>query len=70
MDMRNMLCQGMAVNHNIVKVYDEEFSFHWLQDAVPHAHERAGCVHQAKRQDSPLIQAKFSGKGCLLPVGS
>jgi len=62
-----MFRQSTAVNHNIIKVYDNEFSFHWFQDAVHHAHELAGCVRQAKWQESPLVQAKFSGKGRLLP---
>jgi len=54
-DMYEVLLRGMAVNDNIVKVYDDEFAFHWFQDAVHHAHELAGCVRQAKWQDSPLV---------------
>jgi hypothetical protein len=53
--MYDMLRQGTAVNHNIVKVYDDEFPFHWLQDAVHQSHELAGCIRQAKGQDSPLV---------------
>jgi len=29
-DMYDMFCQGTAGNHNIVKVYDDEFAFHWF----------------------------------------
>jgi hypothetical protein len=54
-DMYDVFRQGTAVNHNIVKVYDNEFAFHWFQDAVHHAHKLAGCVRQAKRQDSLLV---------------
>ena len=63
-----MFYQGNAANHNVVKVSDDEFAFHWLQDAIHHAHELAGCTSQATRLDSPLVQTKFSSGGCLLPV--
>jgi hypothetical protein len=66
--MYDMLRQGTGVNFTIVKVYEDEFLFHWLQDAIHHAHELAGCVCQAIWQDSPLVQVKFSGKGPLLSV--
>jgi hypothetical protein len=42
---------------------------HWFQDAVHYSHELAGCICQAKWQDSPLVLTKFSRKGRLLPVG-
>jgi len=67
--MYDVFRQSTAVNHNIGKVYDDEFVFHWLQDAVHHTDELAGCVRLAKRQDSPLIQTKFSGESRLLTVG-
>jgi len=41
LDKYDICCKGMAVNCNIVKVYDDEFAFHWLLDAVHHAHELA-----------------------------
>jgi hypothetical protein len=53
--------QGTAVNYNIVKVYVNEFSCHWLQDALHREHQLAGSVRQAKWQDSPLGKAKFIG---------
>jgi hypothetical protein len=46
--MYDLLSQGTAVNHNIVKVSDNEFPFHWLQDAIHHEHELVGCICQAK----------------------
>jgi len=64
-----MLRQGTAVNPHIVDVYDDVLFFHWLPDAIHHVHELAGCIRQAKQQDSPIVQAIFSGKGRLLPVG-
>jgi len=64
-DMHDMFRQGTAVNHNIIQVHDDESVFHWLQDAVRHAHELAGFLCQAKWQDSPLIETKLSGEGCL-----
>jgi len=54
-DMYNVFRQGTAVNHNIVKQYNDEIVFHPCQDAAHHAHDLAGCVRQAKRQDSPLV---------------
>jgi len=53
--MYDMFRQSTAENHNIVKVYDDELAFHLLYDAIHHAPELAGCVHLAKRQDSPLV---------------
>jgi len=53
-DMYDVFCQGTAGNHNIVKVYDDEFAFHSFQDAIHYAHEVVGCICQAKRQVSPL----------------
>jgi hypothetical protein len=67
--MYDMFCQRTAVNHNIIEVQDDQFVFHSLQNAVHHPHKLAGCIRQAKRQDSPLIHTKCSGEGCLLPVG-
>ena len=68
-DMYNVFHQSMAVNHIIVKVYHDEFVFHWLQDAIHHVHEVAGCIQQAKWQDSPLVQTTRSCQGPLLPIG-
>ena len=67
-DMYDMFPQGTAENNHIVEVHDNEIAFYWLQDAVHHAHEQAGCVHQATWQDSSLLQSEFSGEGHLLPV--
>jgi len=64
-----MVRQGTTVNHNIVEVHNDDFAFHWLHDAIHHAHELTGCFRQAKRQESPLIPTKFSGGGRLLSVG-
>jgi hypothetical protein len=55
-NMYDMFWQGTTVNDNIIKVYDNEFEFHWLQDTFHHTHELAGCVRQAKPQNSPLVQ--------------
>ena len=46
--MKDVFRQGATVNHNIVKVYNDEFAFHWLQDGVHSTHELARCVCQAK----------------------
>ena len=67
--MYDMSRHGTAVKYNIIKVYHDECSFQHLQAAVHHAHELAECGRQAKQQDSPLIQAKFSDKDCRLIIG-
>ena len=54
-DMHDVFCHCPAVNHHIVLVCDDEYVLHWLYDAVHHAHQLAGCVCQAKRQDLPLV---------------
>jgi len=67
-DTYDMFCQGTAVNHNIMKVYDDEFAFHWYQGAIQHVYELAQCICQAKLQELPLVQSNFSGEGHLVPV--
>jgi len=69
MDMYDMFRTGTAVNHNLVEVHHDEFAFHGLQYAIYHAHHLAGCVRQAKRQDSPLVETECSRERPLLPVG-
>lgn len=54
-DKSDAFYQSMAVNHNIVTVYNHELVSHWLQDAIFAAHELAGCIRQCKWQDSPLL---------------
>jgi hypothetical protein len=44
LDVYDVLCQGLAMYHNIVKVYNNEFAFRWLQDYVGHAHILTRCV--------------------------
>jgi len=54
-DIYDTFRQSTAVNHTIVKVYDDEFAFHSYHDAIQHAHELAWCVCQANLQKSPLV---------------
>lgn len=35
-DMYDVFRQGMAVNQNTIKEFNDGFSFHWLQDAIHH----------------------------------
>jgi len=63
--MNDVFYQSMAVNHNIVTVYNAELAFHSLQVAVYPAHQLAGCIRQFKWQDSPLVKSNLCGKGCL-----
>jgi hypothetical protein len=60
--------QGVAVNNNNVKEYDDAFAFHWPHDDINHPHELAGCMCRAKQEDSPLVYANLIAEGHLLPV--
>jgi hypothetical protein len=66
--MYNMFCLGMSVNHDNIKVYDNELSFHWVQNTVHYVHELIWGICSVKRQDSPRVQVKYTGEGCLLSV--
>jgi hypothetical protein len=68
-DIYDTFCQVKSVNHNIIKVYDDEFPFHSYHDVIQHAHELGRCIFQATLQKSPLVQPKFCSAGCYVPVG-
>jgi len=54
-DMHDALCQGTPVNHIIIKVYDDEYTVHGVQDAIHHAPELAVLRRWCYRYSSGII---------------